>query len=350
MQDRGHKISSKPLLRVLDGEALHPPPVWLMRQAGRYLPEYRKLRSQARDFLSLCYNPDLASEITLQPIARFNFDAAIIFSDILVVPDALGLKVNFVESQGPILTPVRNCRDISRLGPAESVRTKLAPICETIVKTRKRLPENVSLIGFAGAPWTVATYMIAGRSEAGHKTSIQFLNSQPGDFAALIQKITSATIEYLSMQIDSGVDVVKIFDSWAGSLEGLGYEHFVTQPNRQIVSALKKLYPEVPIITFPRLSGSQYADFAKTVKPDCLAIDDSEDLRAFADQLGGTCCLQGNLSPRTLLVGGANLQEKVRSILAGMIDHPHIFNLGHGILPQTPVQNVDEMLRIIRGE
>ena len=349
MQTNINHSSQKPLLRVLRGDTVYPPPVWLMRQAGRYLPEYRAIRKKANNFLAMCYNPDLASQITMQPINRFKFDAAILFSDILVIPDALGVKVNFIEGKGPSLSPIKGLDGLSRLRPPNAIYEQLEPVSKTIQYTLSQLPPNVALIGFAGAPWTVATYMIAGQGEVGHKTSIKFLKEQPKAFIQLIDTITQATIEYLIMQIKAGVDVIKVFDSWAGSLSGEHYDQFVIQPNLLIINEIKKRYPEIPIITFPRLSGSLYAKFARMVQPDCLAVDNFVPIQEIFDQLQGVKCIQGNLPPNHLLEGKNQLKQATTNILNSMTGNPHIFNLGHGIMPQTPLENVYFLLDIIRG-
>lgn len=339
---------SKPLLKALKGEVLNPPPVWLMRQAGRYLPEYRKLRKSVTSFLSLCYNPELASEITLQPIDRFQFDAAIIFSDILVVPHALGSEVTFIEGKGPVLNPIKTQRDLESLKPHASISEQLDPISNTIKFTRSGLNEETALIGFAGSPWTVATYMIAGKSEVGHHSSIRLLNEDRETFKKLLNLITSSTIEYLTLQVESGVDVLMLFDSWAGSLTGENYEKFVIEPNHCIVKRIRKKFPEIPIITFPRLSGSMYESFSKRVQPDCLAIDQCENIGELSNNIDEVNCVQGNLCPQILLQGGTNLVQETKNILRDMKSKSHIFNLGHGILPTTPIENVQTMLELIR--
>ncbi len=340
----------KPLLRVLRGENLNPPPVWLMRQAGRYLPEYRSLRKQSNDFLSLCYTPELASEVTLQPIRRFGFDGAILFADILLVPQALGIQVRFKEGVGPLLRPVKSQKELNRLKNPYEIHETLAPVYETIKRVKADLPSQVTLIGFAGSPWTVATYVIAGQGEKGQLTTKRFMVQCPLIFDQIISLLTHATIEYLSRQIDAGAEVIKLFDSWAGSLEGKFFDRYITKPNEVIITTLKNRYPHIPIIAFPKGAGTRFSDFAEGLRVDGLAIDHNYKLGDVGEILPSVNCIQGNLSPHTLLTGGRNLETQTNTILEAFEDIPHIFNLGHGILPTTPIKNVELMLKLIRKE
>ncbi len=338
----------KPILRVLRGENLNPPPVWLMRQAGRYLPEYRSLRKQANDFLSLCYNPELASEVTLQPIKRFGFDGAILFADILLLPQALGVDVRFIEGIGPRLTPIQMQAQIDNLKNPKEIHQVLEPVYETIERVLANLPPQVTLIGFAGSPWTVATYLIAGMGEKGQVSTKKFMVHEPELFDQIISLLTKATIEYLSRQIEAGVEVIKLFDSWAGTLEGHFFEQYITTPNKQIINALKNKYPRIPVIAFPKGAGMELPGFVSTLGLDCLALDHNVNLGDVDNIIPTVNCIQGNLDPQALHNGGKNLEGRTLEILNACHDHPHIFNLGHGILPTTPIRNVEQMLKIIR--
>ena len=267
----------KPFLQALSGERIDPPPVWIMRQAGRYLPEYRSLRAKAGDFLNLCYTPELAAEATMQPIRRFGFDAAIIFADILLVPHALGSDLRFDSGSGPLLSPVVSMGDIESLRSADAVHDKLAPVCHALRIARSALPPEKALLGFAGAPWTTATYMIAGRGVPGQGPALRFLRRQPHAFERLIDLLTEATVEYLSDQISAGADAVKLFDSWAGSLPAAEFDRFVTEPAAVIVGELKRRHPRVPVIAFPRQAGDRLPGFAAAAGADCIALDQSVD-------------------------------------------------------------------------
>ncbi|MCY4007507.1 MAG: uroporphyrinogen decarboxylase [Rhodobacteraceae bacterium] len=339
----------KALLRVLKGERTDPPPVWIMRQAGRYLPEYRELRQQAGDFLTLCYTPEMAAEVTLQPIRRFGFDAAIIFADILLVPHALGSDLTFETGTGPLLSPIADPRDVDALRTADSVHEKLAPVGEALRIVRSALPPETTLIGFAGAPWTVATYMIAGRAVPGQIPAHEFLRRQPEAFRRLINLLTEATIEYLSDQIAAGAETIKIFDSWAGSLTGPEFQLYVTDPTQTIVRAIRKRHPGVPIIAFPRAAGDALPAFVADARPDCVALDQSVNPTWIADNLDQQICVQGNLDPALLESGGDELIAAVESVLNGFAGRPHIFNLGHGINPAAQIGNVEKLLETVRS-
>lgn len=339
----------KTLLRALAGEKLDTPPVWMMRQAGRYLPEYRATRAQAGDFLSLCYNHDLAAEVTLQPIRRYGFDAAILFADILLVPQALGADLWFVTGEGPRLSTITDQAGFDALKGVDDIHETLSPIYETVKTLSRELPQETTLIGFAGAPWTVATYMIAGRGTKDQGPAHALKDENRPVFEALLDRITAATIEYLAAQIDAGAEVVKIFDSWAGSLKGDDFTKYALEPAKQIIAALKARYPHIPVIAFPREAGDGYIGFAKATGADCVAIDNSvnSDWAAANVQVDG--CVQGNLAPHHMVTGGQDLIDETRRIVKAFKNGPHIFNLGHGITPDADPENVHVMLEAIRG-
>lgn len=341
--------SNKNILRALAGETLKTPPIWVMRQAGRYLPEYRKLRAKAGDFLSLCYNSELAAEVTLQPIERFKFDAAIIFADILLIPQALGSELSFLEGDGPRLSRISNKNDILKLKPANSIHEHLAPIYNTVSLVAEQLSSKVALIGFAGAPWTVATYMIAGKGTKDQGPAHKFLKEDKDSFEMLINLLTEATILYLSKQIDAGAEVIKIFDSWAGSLKGEDFVNYAIRPIKKIITALNKLHPDVPIIAFPREAGLKYIDFANETGANCIAIDHSVDPEWAATNLQIDSCIQGNLNPKHMVTGGKALLEETTKILDCFSNGPHIFNLGHGITPDGKPENLQLMIDRIRS-
>ncbi|MEO1239021.1 MAG: uroporphyrinogen decarboxylase [Pseudomonadota bacterium] len=334
----------KTMLRALAGEALPTPPVWLMRQAGRYLPEYRATRAEAGDFLSLCYNPDLAAEVTLQPIRRYGFDAAILFADILLIPDALGADLWFVTGEGPRLSTITGPKELTALKPVDAIHDTLSPIYETVKILARELPTETTLIGFAGAPWTVATYMIAGRGTPDQAPAHALKDSDPATFDGLMSLLTAATIEYLSAQIEAGAEVVKIFDSWAGSLKDDDFERYALQPAKEITAAIKARHPGVPVIAFPREAGDKYVGFLKATGADALAIDTSVDATWAAEHLQPDGCVQGNLDPKLMVTGGAELQSEARRIIDALSGGPHIFNLGHGITPDADPDNVHKLL------
>ncbi|MFN3524798.1 MAG: uroporphyrinogen decarboxylase [Paracoccus sp. (in: a-proteobacteria)] len=339
---------TKLLLRALAGETLATPPIWMMRQAGRYLPEYRATRAKAGDFLSLCYNPELAAEVTLQPIRRFGFDAAILFADILLVPQALGADLWFVTGEGPRLSRIETAQDLARLKPAEAIHDRLSPVYQTLRILRDELPRETALIGFAGAPWTVATYMIAGRGTPDQGPAHALKDSDRATFAALIDLITEATIDYLSHQIEAGAEVVKLFDSWAGSLTGADFDDFAIAPTRRIIAALKQRHPATPIIAFPREARDRYIGFAKATGADCVALDNSVSADWAAEQVQTDGCVQGNLAPRHMVTGGPDLVSEAQRITRALRGGPHIFNLGHGITPDADPNNVARMIEAVR--
>lgn len=339
---------TKLILRALRGETLPTPPIWMMRQAGRYLPEYRATRAKAGDFLSLCYNPDLAAEVTLQPIRRFGFDAAILFADILLLPQALGAGLWFETGEGPRLSTITNMAGVTALKPVSDIHDHLAPIYETVRILARELPPHVTLIGFAGAPWTVATYMIAGRGTPDQAPAHTLKNTDRAAFVALIDRITEATIEYLSMQVLAGAEVIKLFDSWAGSLKGADFTDFAVAPTARIIAALKARHPGLPIIAFPREAGAGYVGFAKTTGADCVAIDNSVTPEWAAQNVQNDGCVQGNLAPGHMVTGGQALIDATRRVTQTFRNGPHIFNLGHGITPDANPDNVQLMIDTVR--
>ncbi|NKX45328.1 uroporphyrinogen decarboxylase [Roseicyclus persicicus] len=339
----------KKLLRSLAGEAMEVPPVWLMRQAGRYLPEYRATRAEAGDFLSLCYNSDLAAEVTLQPIRRYGFDAAILFADILLIPDALGADLWFVTGEGPRLSTITGPEGLAKLKGKDDIHDHLAPVYETVRILARELPEETTLIGFAGAPWTVATYMIAGRGTPDQGPAHKLRQEDPATFGALIDLLTEATIEYLDCQVQAGAEVIKIFDSWAGSLKGAAFDAFALEPAKRITAELKRRHPGLPVIAFPREAGEKYIGFAKAVGADGLAIDTKVDPAWAAEHLQPDSCVQGNLDPKYMVTGGQELVDATRAIVDALKHGPHIFNLGHGITPDANPDNVHLLLETIRG-
>jgi uroporphyrinogen decarboxylase len=341
------RASDKTILRALAGEVLPVPPVWMMRQAGRYLPEYRATRAQAGDFLSLCYTPELAAEVTLQPIRRYGFDAAILFADILLIAQALGQKLWFAEGEGPRLEPVR---DAAGLRGAADIHDTLAPVYETVRILSRALPPETTLIGFAGAPWTVASYMIAGRGTPDQGPAHALKDTDRAAFAGIIERLTEATVDYLSQQVLAGAEVVKIFDSWAGSLKGADFADFAVAPVRRIIAELRARHPGLPIIAFPREAGQGYVGFARATGADCVALDNSVTPEWAAAHVQPDGCVQGNLDPRHLVTGGAELVSETRRVVEAFARGPHIFNLGHGITPDADPDNVHRMLAAIRGD
>ena len=341
------KSADKLLIRALKGERLERPPIWLMRQAGRYLPEYREVRARAGSFLDLCYNPVLATEVTLQPIRRFGFDAAILFSDILVVADALGQKVGFEEGRGPVLEPLRDGRDAARLG-LDHVHERLAPVYETVSRVKAALPADTALIGFAGAPWTVASYMIEGGSSRDFAKAKGWIYGRAADFAALTALLVEATSQYLVRQVEAGAEILQIFDSWAGALSHPDMRQYSLAPLRQIVANVHRAHPKVPVILFPRGIGAGYLDFAAEGFAQGLGLDPGVPLEWARDQLQPHACLQGNLDPQLLAAGGRSLSAATARILNRLGNGPFIFNLGHGIVPETPSEHVAELVKQVR--
>lgn len=336
----------KPILRALAGDTLKRPPIWLMRQAGRYLPEYKATRAKAGGFLDLCYNPVLAAEVTLQPVKRFGFDAAILFADILLIPQALGQTLWFEPGEGPRLKPVT---DVRLLREAEAIHETLAPIYETVERVKSALPGNVALIGFAGAPWTVATYMIAGRGTPDQAPAHALMNSDPEAFGAMLDRIADATIEYLSRQIEAGAEVVKIFDSWAGSLKGEAFDRACLAPCAKIAAALRSRHPGVPVIGFPRGAGERAAEFARETKVECVAIGQEADIDWARTHLQPLATVQGNLDPKLMVTGGDELLKGADRLVETLGGGPFIFNLGHGITPDADPAHVETLVRRVKG-
>ncbi|WP_152463764.1 uroporphyrinogen decarboxylase [Roseivivax sp. THAF30] len=340
---------TKTILRALAGEAQSTPPIWMMRQAGRYLPEYRATREKAGDFLSLCYNPELAAEVTLQPIRRYGFDGAILFADILLLPQALGADLWFVKGEGPRLSTVTTETDFEKLKPVHAIDETLSPVYETVSILSRELPSETTLIGFAGAPWTVATYMIAGQGTPDQGPAHALKDENRPLFEQLLGKITEGTIEYLSKQIEAGAEVVKIFDSWAGSLSGEDFDRYATEPARIITEALKRRHPGVPVIAFPRQAGDKYVGFHAATGADCVAVDDSVEPEWVAEHVQPSGCVQGNLKSSHMVTGGEDLVRETRRIVEALKGGPHIFNLGHGITPDADPDNVQRMIDAVRG-
>ncbi|RID91736.1 uroporphyrinogen decarboxylase [Gemmobacter lutimaris] len=341
--------TDKLILRALRGEVLPVPPVWMMRQAGRYLPEYRATRAEAGDFLSLCYNPELATEVTLQPIRRYGFDAAILFADILLICQALGADLWFETGEGPRLSTVTTGAELAALKPASAIHDRLAPVYETVRRLSRDLPRETTLIGFAGAPWTVATYMIAGRGTKDQGPAHALKAADRATFQGLIDLITEATIDYLSEQVKAGAEVVKLFDSWAGSLKGDDFTDFAVKPAARIITELKSRHPGLPIIAFPREAGEGYIGFARATGADCVALDNSVTPEWGAAHVQVDGCVQGNLAPGHMVTGGEALVRETRHVVEAFRNGPHIFNLGHGITPDADPENVRLMIDTIRG-
>ncbi|MDC3018051.1 uroporphyrinogen decarboxylase [Paracoccaceae bacterium] len=336
-------------LRCVNGQSIDRPPIWFMRQAGRYLSEYRNTRKQAGSFLELCYNSELATEVTLQPIDKFGFDAAILFADILLILDALGVKVQFLEGQGPLLEPVKNKKDIERISNLGQIHEKLSPVYETIKKLKKQLPKDVPLIGFAGAPWTLATYLINGKGERGSLTAKKFLIENNREFEEIINLLTAATIEYLMMQIKSGADVIKIFDSWAGALNADMVLRYSLNPIKKIVSAIKKKHPNIPFIVFPRSVNTIYSNFSNEECFDVLAVDQFLDRKWIANEIQPKKIIQGNLDPIFLTQSREVLTRELTKVNEDFKAYPYVFNLGHGITPDAKVENVELVVDFIKG-
>ena len=338
----------KPLLQVLRGEPLNRPPIWLMRQAGRYLPEYRALRANAKTFIELCMTPELAIEVTLQPVRRFGMDGAILFADILLIPHALGQDLKFVEGEGPRLDPIRDAAGLAKLSDARAAEI-LSPVMQTVKGVRAALPADVTLIGFAGAPWTVATYMIEGRGKTDYENCRRMMWGEPKLFAALLDKLVDATSSYLIAQADAGAEALKLFDSWAGAVPASLFDMAVIEPTARIVKAVKARHPNIPIIGLPRAAGSHIARYAAGTGVDAVAIDHMTDMAGAAATLPAGVAVQGNMDPMLLMVGGEAMAAEARRIVAAMAGKPFIFNLGHGVLQHTPPEHVALLVDIVKG-
>jgi uroporphyrinogen decarboxylase len=340
--------TNKKFLKVLDGQTVATPPVWLMRQAGRYLPEYRAIRATAPSFLDFCYTPALAAEATLQPIRRFGFDAAILFSDILVIPDALGQKVGFESGEGPRLDPIATADDLRRLRRDIS-GGRLERVYETIDRVKGQLSDETAFIGFCGAPWTVASYMIAGRGTPDQAPARIFAYRHPEIFSELIALLVEASAAYLIRQLEAGVEAVQIFDSWAGVLPVAQFERWCAAPVASIVRKVRAARPEARIIAFPRGAATHMVDYVRMEGISAIGLDTAVDPVWAAANLQTVLPVQGNLDPLALLAGGAGLDEAINRILSAFEGRPHIFNLGHGILPETPIAHVEHLLSRIRS-
>ena len=341
------RAEERRVMRVLSGERLWPPPIWMMRQAGRYLPEYRATRAEAGSFLDLCYAPKLACEVTLQPIRRFGFDAAILFSDILVVPHALGQKVWFVEGEGPRLEPI----DLDRLADLDPERVlgALAPVLEAVGLIRTGLPGETTLLGFCGAPWTGATYLLAGRGTADQGPARRAALEHPEAMARLRDILVEASIRYLSAQIEAGADAVQIFDTWAGGLDDEGFETFALDPVRRIVAGVRARVPQAKIIGFPKGAGGHLPDYVRRTGVDAVGIDWQASLDHVRTAVQPLVPVQGNLDPLRIVIGGDGLDRAVDRILDALGDGPLVFNLGHGITPDGRIENVERMIARVRG-
>lgn len=340
-------LPDKPLLAVLRGERRDPAPIWMMRQAGRYLPEYRELRAEKGGFLDLVYDSDAAAEITLQPLKRFpQLDAAILFSDILIVPFAIGQNLSFVTGEGPRLTPTLLSSELDQL---TAYSARLDPIYETVRKVKAALASDKTLIGFAGSPWTVATYMVAGQGSRDQGETRRLAYADPNKFGAIISRIEEVTLDYLSGQVEAGAEALQLFDSWAGSLSPAQFEKWVIGPTKRLVSALRKRHPQVPIIGFPKGAGSKLAAYAGETGVNAIGLDETVDPLWAAKELPAALPVQGNLDPLALIAGGADLKSAVKRILDAFAGRPHIFNLGHGILQDTPIANVERLITLVKG-
>jgi uroporphyrinogen decarboxylase len=338
--------ADKPLLAVLRGELRDPPPMWLMRQAGRYLPEYRALRATKGGFLDIAYDPEAAAEITLQPLKRFPFDAAILFSDILIVPHAIGQELTFVAGEGPRLAPPLADASLDELQP---MLERLEPIWGTVRRVKAQLSPQTTFLGFAGSPWTVATYMVAGQGSREQAEARSLAYQDPGKFDAIIRRIEQVTLDYLAGQVDAGVDAVQLFDSWAGSLAPAEFERWVIAPTARIVEAFRARHPDTPIIGFPKGAGGKLRAYADETGVDAIGLDETVDPRWAARELPAGLPVQGNLDPLALIAGGDRLRSAVELILDAFADRPHIFNLGHGIQQTTPTEHVEELVALVKG-
>ncbi|MEJ2408564.1 MAG: uroporphyrinogen decarboxylase [Novosphingobium sp.] len=334
------------LLNTLHGENVSKRPIWLMRQAGRYLPEYRALRAKKGGFLALVYDTDAAAEVTLQPVRRFGFDGAILFSDILIVPYAMGQDLQFLAGEGPKLSPRLVDHALNGL---TAVPDRLVPIYETVRKVRSALPVDKTMLGFAGSPWTVATYMVSGEGSRDQHETRAMAYRDPGAFGAIIENVIAVTVDYLCGQIEAGAEAVQLFDSWAGSLAPAQFEKWVIAPNAAIVSALKARHPDIPVIGFPKGSGEKLAAYARETGVDAVGVDETVDPIWAAGALPEAMPVQGNLDPLLLLSGGDELEKQARRVLDAFTGRPHVFNLGHGIGQHTPIENVERLLATVRS-
>lgn len=335
-----------PLLQTLKGENLSRRPLWLMRQAGRYLPEYRELRAEKGGFLALVYDSEAAAEITVQPLRRFGFDGAILFSDILIVPYAMGQDLQFLAGEGPHLSPQLLDTTLESL---VAVPERLSPIYDTVARVKGLISPQTTLLGFAGSPWTVATYMVAGEGSRDHHDTRALAYRDPGAFQAIIDAIVDVTITYLCGQVEAGAEALQLFDSWAGSLAPAQFERWVIAPNARIAAEMQRRYPDVPIIGFPKGAGEKLAAYARETGVNAVGVDETIDPVWAARELPAGMPVQGNLDPLLLLSGGAELERQTLRVLDVFADRPHVFNLGHGIGQHTPIENVETLLRTVRN-
>ena len=345
---RTESMGTKPLLSVLEGRKQAIPPVWMMRQAGRYLPEYRAVREKAGGFLKLCFTPELAAEVTVQPVRRFGFDAAILFSDILVMPLALGRRVWFEEGEGPRLDPLADVKAVNAL-QSDIDEKVLAPVYETVRRVKAMLAPQTTFIGFCGAPWTVATYMVAGRGTPDQAPAKQLAAKEPQAFQHLIDCLVDASATYLARQLQAGVDVVQMFDTWAGALPPDDFERWCVQPTKRLVAKLRVLRPTAKVIGFPRGAGTNIPRYVEETGVDAVSLGNEIDRGYARDQIQSRVPVQGNVDPQALLEGGARLDREVDDVLQTLGQGPLIFNLGHGILPPTPIAHVERMLKRVRN-
>jgi uroporphyrinogen decarboxylase len=341
-------VTNKPFVDVLSGRRQAVPPIWMMRQAGRYLPEYRELRTKAGSFLDLCFSPELAAEVTLQPVRRFGFDAAIIFSDILVVPYALGREVRFEVGEGPRLDPLDTPDKIATLA-SEADFTKLEPVCEALSRVRAALSQATALIGFCGAPWTVATYMVAGKGTPDQAPARLLAYRHPEAFATIIDVLVETSIAYLIRQLEAGADALQIFDTWAGVLSPREFARWSVEPTRRIVEGVRKARPDAKIIGFPRGAGAQLPDYVAATGVDAVSIDWTAAPALIRERVQSKVAVQGNLDPLALIAGGAALDQAIDDVLANYASGRLIFNLGHGIQPETPIAHVEQMIAQVRA-
>ncbi len=341
-------MTEKIFLKALQGEILAKPPIWLMRQAGRYLDEYRQVRDEAGSFLKLCYAPEMAAEVTLQPIRKFGFDASILFADILVVPDALGQSVRFETGEGPRLEPIGSAADLAKLDLSK-VDEKFNSVAETVRLIKAALPKETALIGFCGSPWTVATYMVAGQGTVNQAPARQLAYSDPDLFSSLIDLLVEASIDYLSRQVEAGAEALQLFDSWAGSLPETEFDRWVIEPTVKIVDELKKRHPDVPIIGFPRGAGLLYERYVERIDLNGVSVDETMPLQWVKDHLQPKVTVQGNVDALALVAGGKALDDAIDRVLAAWSGGPFVFNLGHGINQFTPVAHVERLIARVRG-
>ncbi len=337
----------KPLLETVRGQRPATPPIWIMRQAGRYLPEYRDTRAKAGSFLELCYNPALAAEVTLQPLRRFDLDAAILFSDILVIPDALGQQVRFETGEGPRLEPITP-NGLGGLAP-DKLLQRLSPVFETLERVKAALSPEKTLLGFCGSPWTVATYMIAGQGSPDQAAARTFALRHPQAFGQLLDMLAEASIQYLVAQFRAGADAVQLFESWAMNIDEEQFRAYVIEPNRRIVAGVRSQIPDAAFIGFPRGAAAMLPAYAGAVGVDALGLDTTTPVIWADNTLRPGLPVQGNLDPIRLLAGGPQLEARARTIIEGFANRPHIFNLGHGILPETPIEHVERLVRLVKG-